>query len=119
MVCGLLGRAHQWDGLVLDIRETHSQRLVDENGMTHDVPSLRQLVRPILGDPDGPKLRKGSKLRAGSGSSLQPNDKRHSLIGHGDAVSMRPEETVIHARLSLRIVPIDLLITFINKSLPE
>lgn len=115
MVSGLLGRTHQRDALVLDIRETHSQRLVDENGVAHDVPGLGQLVRPLLGHPDRPKLGKGSKLRAGSGSTLQPNDKRHSLIRLSDAVSMRSEETVIHARLPFGIVPIDLLITFINK----
>lgn len=87
--------------------------------MPHDVPSLRQLVHAILGDPNRAKLRKGAELRTGSGSALQPNDKRDTLIRYCDAVGIRPEETVIHARLSLRIVPIDLLISFINKSLPE
>ena len=119
VVSGLLGRAHQRDGLVLHEGETHGQRLVDENRMPHDVPRLGQLVRAILSHPNRAELGKGAELRAGSGSALQPNNERDSLIGYCDAVRMRPEETVIHARLSLGIVPIDLLITCINKSLPE
>lgn len=41
VVCCLVGRTHQWDALVADIREAYSQGLVDENGVPHDVPSLR------------------------------------------------------------------------------
>lgn len=91
MISGLLGRTHQRDALILDIRESHRQRLVDENGVTHDVPGLRQLVRSFLGHPDRAELGKGPKLRAGSGSTLQPNDKRDSLIGHSDAMRMGSE----------------------------
>ena len=119
MVCSLSGRTHQRLALISLIRETHSQRLVDENSVPHDVPSLRQLGNLVLGDAYGPKLSERSKLRAGSGSSLQPQNERHSLVGYSNAVRMGSEEAVVHSGLSLGVVPVDFLIACINNDLPE
>ncbi len=72
VVCCLPRRTHQRLALIPLIRETDSQRLVDEDSVPHDVPSLRQLGNLVLSDAYGPQFSERSKLRASSGSSLQP-----------------------------------------------
>lgn len=112
-------RTWQRFSLIAQVRKTNSQGLVDEDRMSQDIPRVLHLVDTVLGDPDGSVLGEGCELRTGSWSSLQPQDERHSRIRHGNAVARGGEEGVVHAGLSLGVVPIDLLIACINLVLPE
>lgn len=87
--------------------------------MPHDVPGLRQDRSLLFVDSDGTQLGECAELRASSRSSLQPDDERDTRVGDGDAVSVGGEEAVVHAGLSLGVVPVDLLVASMREVVPE
>ena len=109
VVACLSGRSN---GIMLRLtpRESHTQRLIDKNCMSDDVPGVAGFLDAIFGDSDGSVLCECSELRTGPGSTLQPEDEGHFSVGFGGGVSHSREHAIIHGGLSLGVVPIYLFV---------
>ena len=92
-------------------RESHTERLINKNGMSDDVPGIAGFLDAIFGDSDGSVLCECSELRTGTGSTLQPEDEGHFSVGFGGGMSHCREHAIIHGGLSFGVVPIYLFVT--------
>jgi hypothetical protein len=86
--------------------------LIDEEQVPKDVPGGMEEFGLSLIDSDGSNLSECSKLRAGTGATLQPDNKRHisrrliltKLMPHGG------EEIIVHTSGIFREIPINLFV---------
>lgn len=98
---------------VVVVRETYSDWLIDAHEMAKRVPTPRILngieVALLSIDEHRAYLIEASELTGRSWSALQPNNQRNGFILNGQSKAL--PEGVIHRCASLRIKPIDILIS--------
>lgn len=111
-VIGSISRIINFFSVVV-VRESDSDWLIDADKMPKRVPTPRILNRievPLLSiDEHRANLIEASKLTGRSWSALQPNDQWDGFILQWQSKTL--PEGVIHRCASLRIIPIDVLIT--------
>jgi hypothetical protein len=114
VISGLMGA---W-GLIISVSvawlewEADIERLIDEEEVPKDVPGGMEEFGLSLFDSDGSNLGESSKLWAGSGPTLQPDNKRHisrrlidpELMPHGG------EEIIVHTSGIFGEIPINLFV---------
>ena len=83
--------------------------------MAEDVPGGLEEFSFALFDSDGSDFGKGSELRAGAGSTLEPDDEGDACGGFVAAkfVAHGGEETVIHSGGVLGEIPVDLFVAYV------
>ena len=88
--------------------------------MTQFVPWFWEMLRLSFVDSDRADLGEGSKLRATSGSALQPDQQGNVLAWVFYACMSRWKQVVEHATFSCWVIPIDFLVTYRSeKKVPE
>lgn len=102
---------------IVVIGEADSDRLVDTDEVTEEVPAPRVFSGPegalLAFDEDGTNFVEATKLTGCSRASLQPNDEGDRLIFPRQVIESLPEG-IVHGGGSLGIVPIDILIATVG-----
>jgi len=86
--------------------------------MSKYVPRIGKIHSSTIDDSDGSQLSEGSKHRAASGSSLQPDDEWYIGIALIEIGAHASKELIVHAAISFGSVPIDFLISCMCWLLP-
>lgn len=114
VISGLMGA---W-GLIFSVSvawlewEADIERLIDEEKVSKDVPGGMEEFGLSLLNSDGSNLGESSKLWAGPGPTLQPDNKRHisgGLIGT-KLMSHGREEIIVHTSGIFGEIPINLFV---------
>lgn len=119
MSCSFIRAAHLLGRRAVSVvGEADVERLIDVQQMPEDIPGCLEETGFVLQNANGAVFCERTEERAAAWSAIEPDDQRNSGAGLVHIVSHRSEQLIVHATGALLSIPIDLLISFVEESVP-